>query len=445
MVGNRSNVESRHRTPVAMLAAVLLSVTACSGWPMFRQNPMHTGFSPDRSISPEALSSGGLSLDWTGPTGAAVISSPAVADGIVYVGSADGRLYAFNESGGTSCTGVPRSCAPLWQGVTGDIISYSSPAVVDGVVYIASADGRLYAFDAQGNSGCGGSPRMCNPLWTGSIGDQGGFNVFSSPTVVNGVVYVGSNKHMLHAFDASGTTNCGGLPKSCAPLWTGTTGGPTNNSPAVANGKVYVGGGPKLYTFDAAGTTSCSGVPKTCTPLWTAVIGGCCFNSSPVVANNTVYVGSENKSLYTFDASGTTNCSGVPKTCAPLWRAVSTDYIFASPAVADGVLYVASFDGYLRAYDAAGQKNCSGVPKICKRLWRALNGNTNSSPAVANGVIYLGAHDSHTLTAFDTSGQTLWGTTLGGEVDSSPVIANGRVYVGSEDGKLYAFRLPASE
>jgi outer membrane protein assembly factor BamB len=148
-----------------------------------------------------------------------------------------------------------------------------------------------------------------------------------------------------------------------------------------------------------------------------------------------------NGSLYAFDAAGTTNCLGTPKTCLPLWRGASRDYVFSSPAIANGLVYAASYDGYLRAYDAAGSTNCSGTPKICKRLWKADNGNTNSSPAVANGVIYLGGHDGQTLKAFDTSGNELWGTILGGWVDSSPAVANGRVYVGASDGKLYAFRL----
>ena len=61
---------------------------------------------------------------------------------------------------------------------------------------------------------------------------------------------------------------------TCAPLWTATTGGPIIGSPAVGNGKVYIGSDDnKLYAFDAAGNTNCTGSPKTCTPLWTATTG----------------------------------------------------------------------------------------------------------------------------------------------------------------------------
>jgi len=75
----------------------------------------------------------------------AVHSSPAVAEGVVYVGSDDGKLYAFDAAGVTGCTaGV---CTPLWTATTGSKVQ-SSPAVAEGVVYVGSDDGKLYAFDA---------------------------------------------------------------------------------------------------------------------------------------------------------------------------------------------------------------------------------------------------------------------------------------------------------
>ena len=54
-------------------------------------------------------------------------SSPAVANGVVYVGSNDGNVYALNASTG----------AMLWSYTTGGGV-YSSPAVANGVVYVGS-------------------------------------------------------------------------------------------------------------------------------------------------------------------------------------------------------------------------------------------------------------------------------------------------------------------
>jgi uncharacterized repeat protein (TIGR01451 family) len=76
---------------------------------------------------------------WSFATGDTVFSSPAVANGVVYVGSFDGNVYALNASTG----------AKLWSFQTGYYVS-SSPAVANGVVYIgagnASFKGNVYAF-----------------------------------------------------------------------------------------------------------------------------------------------------------------------------------------------------------------------------------------------------------------------------------------------------------
>jgi hypothetical protein len=62
-------------------------------------------------------------------------SSPAVADGKVFVGSVDGNFYVLDAETGKL----------LWKYKTGGPI-YSSPAISDGKVFIASTDGKLYAF-----------------------------------------------------------------------------------------------------------------------------------------------------------------------------------------------------------------------------------------------------------------------------------------------------------
>jgi outer membrane protein assembly factor BamB len=75
-------------------------------------------------------------VHWTFHTNDDVVSSPAVADGVVYVGSQDGSFYAVDASTGEI----------LWEYVTGDMIT-SSPVVYHGMVYIGSHDGKLYAFE----------------------------------------------------------------------------------------------------------------------------------------------------------------------------------------------------------------------------------------------------------------------------------------------------------
>ena len=98
---------------------------------MFRRDLSHTGSTDPRG----AVARG--TLKWVFSSGGAIHSSAAIANGIVYVGSRDGKLYALKAS-----TGIK-----IWEFQTGSWVD-SSPAISDGVVYFGSNDGGLYALDA---------------------------------------------------------------------------------------------------------------------------------------------------------------------------------------------------------------------------------------------------------------------------------------------------------
>jgi outer membrane protein assembly factor BamB len=152
-------------------------------------------------------------------------TSPAVADGVVYVGSGN-VVNVLSASTG----------ALLWTYPTGNTIE-GAPAVANGVVYIGSDDNNLYALNA--NTG--------TLLWAYTTG---GF-VTSAPAVANGVVYVGSDDNKLYAINAS----------TGALLWSYTTGGSVESSPAIANGVVYVGSDDgNVYAFGLTGGARGKGV-----------------------------------------------------------------------------------------------------------------------------------------------------------------------------------------
>jgi outer membrane protein assembly factor BamB len=349
---------------------------------------------------------------WTALTSDEVLATPTVANGVVYVGAEDHTLYAFDAAGKTNCIGRPRRCRPLWTATPGGadagLAFVSSPAVVNGVVFVGAADHNLYAYDADGVTNCrktpasAGAKTVCEPLWTGAADD----GLQSSPAVANGVVYVGAANGLLYAFDAQGARNCSGTPTTCQPLWVGATGSAgIFGAPAVAGGAVYVDSFTgTLAAFDARGITNCSGTPTTCQPLWTAVSGSQNDEvSSPAVASGLVYVAGSGGALRAFDAAGVANCTGTPIKCTPLWSAASGPVAsFSAPAVANGIVYTASLDSRVAAFDAAGVRNCSGVVRTCQPLWSfTTDAVVDAAPAVANGKVYVG-----------TIGGTLYAFTL---------------------------------
>jgi outer membrane protein assembly factor BamB len=73
--------------------------------------------------------------EWDFTASGQITSAPALANGVVYVGSQDTNLYAINAQTG----------AWLWSYPTGGPVD-SSPAVASGVVYVGSNDFNVYAF-----------------------------------------------------------------------------------------------------------------------------------------------------------------------------------------------------------------------------------------------------------------------------------------------------------
>jgi len=359
---------------------------------MFGFDAAHTHNNPyEHTLSPANVSR--LQLLWSFATAKYISSSPAVAGGMVYVGSHDKKLYAFDAT-------CRNACQPLWSFATGGDIT-SSPAVASGMVYVFSDDGKLYAFDAT-------CRKACQPLWSfaGSYGH-------ASPTIADGMVYAASA-----VFE-------GTCRKYCRPLGRFEGG---SGSPAVAGGLVYVGSWDgKLYAFDA----TCRSI---CQPLWSFATGRE-IRSSPAVAGGLVYVGSDDKKLYAFDAT----CRR--KACQPLWSFATGGYVGSSPAVAGGMVYVGSDDKKLYAFDATCRK-------ACQPLWSfATGGYVESSPTVAGGMVYVASVD-HNFYIFDATCrkacQPLWSFYTEGSIfDSSPAVANGMVYIGSYDNELYAFGLVA--
>ena len=272
-------------------------------------------------------------------------SSPAIKDMLIYAGSLDGYLYAFN-----AIIGVV-----VWKFKTFEAIE--SPATVEGnTLYVGSNDGNLYALDATtgalkwkyySNGHLSGSPVVVNGVVyfcsgytmyaldasTGQLKwwfQTGGDLYKSGPSVVNGVVYVGSNDYFLYAFDAT----TGALKWKC---YTGFS--LYMSSPTVANGIVYIGGGVNWATRWAGGVYAVNA--STGALVWESLrISG--VSGSPIIANGLLYVSTDDGY---FNVLNATNGMEV-------WK----KQIFgegASPTVANGVVYVGGGRfGYFYAFNA---------------------------------------------------------------------------------------------
>jgi outer membrane protein assembly factor BamB len=111
---------------------------------MFHFGPGRAGYNPtEQTIGVGNVSS--LTTRFVAPTGGQLGSSPAIVNGVVYVASADDKLYAFDAAGSTNCSGSPASCAPLWSGTTGARWTRRRPSPTESCMS-APFDHDLYAY-----------------------------------------------------------------------------------------------------------------------------------------------------------------------------------------------------------------------------------------------------------------------------------------------------------
>jgi outer membrane protein assembly factor BamB len=253
---NRIRIYGKYSFSMLVLLMILcsglpLAFAGMDDWTMFRHDPANTGWST--STAPDSSK-----LLWSYKTGKVVPSSPAVANGRVYVGSFDNKTYCLDAVTG----------AHIWNYTTGGNV-YSSPAVADGRVYVGSWDDKVYCLDADTGV----------HIWDYTTGG----NVHSSPAVADGRVYVGSWDDKVYCLDADTGVH----------IWDYTTGGNVHSSPAVADGRIYVSSDDdKVYCLDA----------DTGVHIWDYTTGGC-VESSPAVADGRVYVGSYDYKVYCLGSS----------------------------------------------------------------------------------------------------------------------------------------------
>jgi len=337
-------------------------------WTMFRHDLEHIGYSS--SITPETKY-----IEWSYSTSLDLKSSPAVADGKVFIGSDDKKIYCLDADTGDK----------IWSFTTNGVVD-SSPAVADGKVFFGSRDKSIYCLDIYDGS----------EIWT----YETIYHVRSSPAVADGKVFIGSDDYNVYCLDMNNGSK----------IWTYETSYHVRSSPAVADGKVFIGSGDhNVYCLDS----------DTGDKIWSFATDGN-VDSSPAVADGKIFIGSDDKKVYCLDINDGSE----------IWKHTTGSSVYSSPAVADGKVFIGSRDDYIYCLNAA-----TGI----KLWDYKTGSSVYSSPAIADGKVYVGSWDRSIYCLDMSDGSEIWKHTTGSSVYSSPAIANGKVYVGSWDDTLYCF------
>ncbi len=194
-----------------------------------------------------------------------------------------------------------------------------------------------------------------------------------------------------------------------------TTIGPTESSPLVHEGRVYVGDWRgNVYALDGA----------TGKVRWTFHTGGR-IKGAVAALGHRVFVGSYDGRVYALDS----------RTGALQWRSSSQDRLgglgrfYSTPAVAYGRVFIGSTDGKVYAFGAT----------TGDLLWsHSTGGYVYSSPAVWERLVFAGSYSGGLYAIDAATGATRWRFAAGGRISGAPTVMSGLVYVATLQGRTYA-------
>lgn len=341
---------------LVILGAVLLS--ACTGsaltassWPGITatEDTVYVAYGPHVY----ALDAESGSQRWQFPAEAdnsiSFYSAPAL--GVdreqLIVGGYDNVLYSLDPNG---------ALEPVWT-YEGAANRYIGSAFTTGSgVYAPNANGRLYAFDYQGNDLWGEPYSADDPIW-------------SSPVADDKNIYVSALDHHLHAVDAS----------TGREVWAQDLETVSVSTPALYEGVLYASTfGNKVFAVDADRGNV----------LWTFETEDWAW-SSPTVADGIVYVGDVSGKFYAVDAG-----SG-----KLLWDFAADGGIFGGALVVDDIVYFGTENGFVYALTSDGERE----------WFHKLTGKVYSAPVTNGEYLYIASIEGDALvTALEFNGTARW-------------------------------------
>ncbi|MGD6933766.1 MAG: PQQ-binding-like beta-propeller repeat protein [Candidatus Bathyarchaeia archaeon] len=451
-------------------------------------------YSPNKDgyIYAISLADGKLVWRYKGPGTMLFPGMPTVADGKVYVTSGQNAKYG-DESGSSQF-----ACLDAFTGEaiwTLPIEAYApreSVAIAYGYLYLIpgevteavdstsgceyAVEGQIWAIASNGFEPETGSWSMFrHDAGRSSIGEGGPANlslawkfttngaVMSSPSVVDGIVYFGSQDHNVYAVNAKS----GGL------IWKFATNNTIESSVAVADHKVVTGAEDGyVYCLNAYNgkmqwkTFVNANLPVT---YGSAVM----IRSSPAIVDDSVYIGSLDGNVYALNFTDG----------AILWKYQTGGWIKSSPTISDGAIYITSETpdvGTIYKLNAAdgsliwkktlpyevqftGGNDMIGTPTVADGkvftsanlrtyyclnaqngniIWNFTNPEANefivSSPIYNNGQVYI--VDKFDITSLDAdTGEKIWNTFTGDEYYVSPSYADGNIYIVTSERNIFIF------
>lgn len=321
---------------------------------------------------------------WEFVADAGIVAPAAIANGMVYVGSVWGTLFALDAK-----TGLKK-----WSFETEDTIE-AAPTVVGGLVFVGSNDRTLYAVDAKT-----GKERWKIPA---SEKISAAVNVVKSPDGTEDWVLVNGYDGMARCLRA----------KDGSEVWKFETENYLNGSPAVVDGKYVVFGGcdAVIYTLNLK--------------------DGKMVNEVVTEAYITASLASYGEMIYVGNQANQVMASHVLKEDL-VWVYEETEFpFFSDTAVTEESVFIGGRDKYLHAIDRLTGKG----------RWKfKTGGRVDSSPLAFDDAVVFGSSDGRLYALKPEDGSEMWVLDLGEGIDADVVYADGLMVVGGGNETVFGVR-----
>jgi len=335
----------------------------------------------------------------------------------------------------------PKTPKLLWTfnpGVKkGQVTLDSSPTVVDGQVYIGALHtvssnyiGYLYCINATDGRMIDGKPLgMGGHLWTyDAEGTLQG--VFSSPSTTGGRLYFGEGFHQ----DAKCRLICLDARDHSKLYWTKNTASHVESSPSIVGDRLYFGAGDDgVFCLELPPPKTAEVSKDEPKERWH--LEKLHVDSSPTVVGNRVYVGSILGDIYQDFAVFAIDADKGDV----VWRVPSPAPIPSSPVVAGDAVYVTLGNGKL---NQAADKPIGQVWKLATadgaKKWEfSAAGSIFASPLVKDDRVFAVSTDGYCYCLNAADGKPVWKTYLNRSIVANPILAAGKIYVQPTSGTLY--------
>lgn len=347
-------------------------------WAQYQRNASNTGYNPNSTGPIEDVQK-----RWEFNGQSEIYTAPAVVGETVYVATANGILYAVEN--GTAKWHVELTN----EDNTSSSSHLSSPAVANGRVYVGSLNGTIYAV-SEGEI-----------EWRRGVGGE----IRSSPTVDSGNVYFGSKDGNIYTLDAA----------TGEQIWTLETEAEIVGTPAIEENTVYIGLSNTPYGEDTFYAINASnGELKWSIETENEI------NDTAAVENGTVFIADSRGIFYALDGS-----SGTQKWMYETGSSRSGD---SSIAVSEEIVCT-----------VAGEAVCAFDKETGERVWAFDIGyNSTSAVAMNQNMVYTGDSEGNIYAIKMNEGLDSWRMAAEEAVYGIPSVVNNTLYIGSEDEKLYA-------